>query len=85
VATRKHVRDANVRFGSLADISRRNRHVRCTPESGHVTIKDADIEGALVALMGIVALGGFAVRQWLKLANTGYLVVAGELRAEEFA
>ena len=27
---------------------------------------EADIKGALAALMGIVALGGFAVRQWLK-------------------
>ena len=25
----------NVRFGSLADISQCNRHVRFTPESGH--------------------------------------------------
>src|SRR5262245_21115637 len=33
---------------------------------GSGSVKDADIEGALVALMGIVALGGFAVRQWLK-------------------
>jgi hypothetical protein len=33
---------------------------------GSRSVKDADIEGALVALMGIVALGGFAVRQWLK-------------------
>ena len=27
---------AFVRFGSLADILRRNRHVRFTPKSGHV-------------------------------------------------
>ena len=33
---------------------------------GSGSVKDADIEGALVALMGIVALGGFAVSQWLK-------------------
>jgi hypothetical protein len=29
-------------------------------------IADADMKGALAALMGIVALGGFVVRQWLK-------------------
>src|SRR5262245_40790210 len=33
---------------------------------GSGSVKDADTEGALVALLGIVALGGFAVRQWLK-------------------
>ena len=33
---------------------------------GSGSVKDADIEGALVALMGIVALGGFALGQWLK-------------------
>jgi len=33
---------------------------------GSGSVKDADFEGALVALMGVVALGGFAVRQWLK-------------------
>ena len=33
---------------------------------GSGSVKDADIQGALVALMGIVALGGFAVSQWLK-------------------
>jgi hypothetical protein len=33
---------------------------------GSGSVKDADIEGAIVALMGIVALGGFAVSQWLK-------------------
>ena len=26
----------DVRFGSLVDIPQRNRHVRFTPESGHV-------------------------------------------------
>ena len=30
------------------------------------SVADADMKGALAALMGIVALGGFAVRQWLK-------------------
>jgi hypothetical protein len=29
----------HVRFGSLADISQRNRHVRFAPESGHVQCK----------------------------------------------
>src|SRR5262245_9955724 len=33
---------------------------------GSGSVKDADMEGALVALMGVLALGGFAVRQWLK-------------------
>jgi len=33
---------------------------------GSGAVKDADIEGALIALMGIVALGGLAVRQWFK-------------------
>jgi hypothetical protein len=33
---------------------------------GSGSVKDTDIEGALVALTGVVALGGFAVRQWLK-------------------
>jgi hypothetical protein len=33
---------------------------------GSGSIKDADVEGALIALMGIVALGGLAVRQWFK-------------------
>ena len=28
--------EANVRFGSKADMSQCNRHVRFTPESGHV-------------------------------------------------
>jgi hypothetical protein len=29
-------KQADVCFGSKADMSRRNRHVRFTPESGHV-------------------------------------------------
>jgi len=33
---------------------------------GSGSVADADMEAALVALMGIVALGGFTVRQWLK-------------------
>ena len=33
---------------------------------GSGSIADADVKTALAALMGIVALGGFAVRQWLK-------------------
>jgi hypothetical protein len=33
---------------------------------GSGSVADADMKGALAALMGIVALGGFAVRQWLK-------------------
>jgi hypothetical protein len=33
---------------------------------GSGSVADADMKTALVALMGIVALGGFAVRQWLK-------------------
>jgi hypothetical protein len=33
---------------------------------GSGSVADADMETALAALMGIVALGGFAVRQWLK-------------------
>jgi hypothetical protein len=34
----QHGRLADVRFGSKADISRRNRHVRFTPESGHSSV-----------------------------------------------
>jgi uncharacterized protein DUF3754 len=33
---------------------------------GFGSVADADMKTALAALMGIVALGGFAVRQWLK-------------------
>src|SRR5215510_6408337 len=33
---------------------------------GSGSVADADMEAALAALMGIVALGSFAVRQWLK-------------------
>src|SRR5215475_9644805 len=33
---------------------------------GSGSVADADMKTALAALMGIVALGGFAVRQWLK-------------------
>jgi hypothetical protein len=33
---------------------------------GSGSIADDDMKGALAALMGIVALGGFAMRQWLK-------------------
>jgi Protein of unknown function (DUF3754) len=33
---------------------------------GSGSVADVDMKGALAALMGIVALGGFAVRQWLK-------------------
>ena len=33
---------------------------------GSGSVADADMRTALAALMGIVALGGFAVRQWLK-------------------
>jgi hypothetical protein len=33
---------------------------------GSGSMSDADMRTALAALMGIVALGGFAVRQWLK-------------------
>src|ERR1700719_3488120 len=33
---------------------------------GSGSVADDDMKTALVALMGIVALGGFAVRQWLK-------------------
>jgi len=33
---------------------------------GSGSVAEADMKAALVALMGIVALGGFAVRQWLK-------------------
>ena len=33
---------------------------------GSGSVADADMKAALAALMGIVALGGFAVRQWLK-------------------
>jgi len=33
---------------------------------GSGSVADADMETALAALMGIVALGGFVVRQWLK-------------------
>ena len=33
---------------------------------GSGKIADADLKAALAALMGIVALGGFAMRQWLK-------------------
>jgi hypothetical protein len=33
---------------------------------GSGLVADADMKTALAALMGIVALGGFAVRQWLK-------------------
>jgi hypothetical protein len=43
----------NVRFGSLADISRCNRHVRFTPESGHKTaVRDlSNLMSALVPKM----------------------------------
>ena len=33
---------------------------------GSGSVEDADMKTALAALMGIMALGGFAVRQWLK-------------------
>jgi hypothetical protein len=33
---------------------------------GSGSVSDADMKTALAALMGLVALGGFAVRQWLK-------------------
>ena len=33
---------------------------------GSTSVADADMKAALAALMGIVALGGFAMRQWLK-------------------
>jgi hypothetical protein len=33
---------------------------------GSGSVADADLKTALAALMGIVALGGFAMRQWLK-------------------
>jgi hypothetical protein len=33
---------------------------------GSGSVSNADVKTALAALMGIVALGGFAVRQWLK-------------------
>ena len=33
---------------------------------GSGSVADADMRTALAALMGVVALGGFAVRQWLK-------------------
>jgi hypothetical protein len=33
---------------------------------GSGSVADADMKTALAALMGVVALGGFAVRQWLK-------------------
>jgi hypothetical protein len=33
---------------------------------GSGSVADADMKAALAALMGIVALGGFGVRQWLK-------------------
>ena len=33
---------------------------------GSKSVADADMKTALAALMGIVALGGFAMRQWLK-------------------
>jgi hypothetical protein len=33
---------------------------------GSGSVADADMKAALAAMMGIVALGGFAVRQWLK-------------------
>src|SRR5215471_222298 len=33
---------------------------------GSGSVADTDMKAALAALMGIVALGGFAVRQWLK-------------------
>jgi hypothetical protein len=36
VTTRQHVRDANVRFGSKADIRTAKSNVRFAPESGHV-------------------------------------------------
>ena len=37
---------------------------------GSRSVADTDMKTALAALMGIVALGGFATRQWLKF-NTG--------------
>jgi Protein of unknown function (DUF3754) len=36
---------------------------------GSGSVAHADMEAALAALMGIVALGGFAVHQWLKYQN----------------
>jgi hypothetical protein len=33
------VRRLNVRFGSLADITARWRHVRFTPNSGHLSVR----------------------------------------------
>src|SRR6185312_17552833 len=32
----------------------------------HGSVKDADTAGALAAVSGLVALGGFIVRQWVK-------------------
>jgi hypothetical protein len=36
---------------------------------GSRSVADADMKTALAALMGIVALGGFATRQWLKFQH----------------
>ena len=36
----QYKRSANVRFGSKADICNAKRHVRFTPESGHVRCKE---------------------------------------------
>jgi hypothetical protein len=36
---------------------------------GSRSVADADMKTALAALMGIVALGGFAMRQWLKFQH----------------
>ena len=36
---------------------------------GSTSVADADMKTALAALMGIVALGGFATRQWLKFQH----------------
>jgi Protein of unknown function (DUF3754) len=36
---------------------------------GSTSVADADMKAAIAALMGIVALGGFATRQWLKFQH----------------
>ena len=52
--TLKRSAKPNVRFGSLADITARSRHVRFTPNSGHLSAR------AGCPLCAISGHGGFA-------------------------
>jgi len=39
IAASSHCKLGHVRFGSLADITARSRHVRFTPDSGHSSVQ----------------------------------------------